>query len=260
MGITPTAGKPTPPTGGQTPPAAPTPQTGGQTPPAPTGGKTSTRKAELFKAGLSKLPDELKKVEGRGQKVETLEFIKAVGLASSPSTYTDKQKDVHKCGTIIGAIFQSTEEVKVPRVPVKFTLTTGINMDEVEYETIPANTPFVLSLLDSLIFNTQPEYSSCFMYQGTPIGKFTAKFKGLDSNPDVKLPTPHYLIPSHQLKAFQEYVDEKVGGEWKIRAGYERFAPLLEKTTTNRSKGNTSTSLGTNDITSIAIREALGLN
>lgn len=240
------------------------PQGGANRPPAGNKGKASNAsqaKTRLFNEGLEKLPPELRTSEGRGSKVETLEFVQAIGLSSRKSTYTDKEKVAHSCPEVIGAIFQSTEPVKVPRVPVSATVTTGIDMNTVEWEEVQPNTPFVLSMMDAMIFLTQPEYSNRFMFRGeADRASFSAKFTSLDNNSDVKLPTPHFLIRNYQFKAEQLVVDEQVNGEWKMKAGYERFAELLVKQTASRSSGGRTQALMPNDVTAIAVRELLGLN
>lgn len=194
-----------------------------------------------------------------GAKSSTISFVRALAFSSIKSTYADREKRSIECPEVVGAVFISTEPVKVPRLPLTVTTKTGIKAEDITWEDVPANTEFEVTMMESAVLLTQPQYSGRFMFNGEPRGQFAAKFTSM--NRGAAFPTPHFLIKEYQYKAHSEVIDaQQPDGSWTTVAGYERYATLLNKPRASRGGGRKENQLANSDKTAIAIRQLIFSN
>lgn len=211
---------------------------------------------ELVNKALPNLSQE--QIAQFGSKSGTLSFVRALGFESETSTYTDRAGVAHSCAEVVGAVFVSTEPIKVPRLPITTSPQTGINKDDITYEDVAAGVEFEVTMMEAAVLLTQEEYSARFLFNGEPRGQFSAKFTALSSG--AKFPTPHFLIKEYQYKANSEVIDVKqADGSYTIKPGFERYAELLNKP--RASRGGSSKSSGNklqkSDKTALAIRQLI---
>ena len=63
-----------------------------------------------------------------------------------------------KAPKVVGLVFQSTEDITVPLIDIRYNFTKAVPSSEISERTVPANTPFILTKLEAMYLLSRIEY------------------------------------------------------------------------------------------------------
>lgn len=135
-----------------------------------------------------------------------------------------------KAPKVVGLVFQSTEDITVPLIDIRYNFTKAVPASEISERTIPANRPFILTKLEAMYLLARVEYSGYFTTESNGDGYMnvnTAKYQKENA-----LPTPTFNLVEGGSHDMNVSIDTQVDGKWVIDTSIpdaERFASCLVK-------------------------------
>lgn len=191
---------------------------------------------------LESMPDEEYKY--LASKSGTLHFVDLLGFQAIPDRRSIKNGEKQSTIKKVGITLFSDEEIEVPVIDILKNHIDGIDYKtDVTFRRVKPQEYFHLSFLELMCLIVRDEYCGYFEANNDPRGGIVSFYwKDYDSG-KAKLPTTTVrfkpnrrtkISPKHAerivpIKANIIPIDKNDSGYWEIKAGYEKFGPLLEE-------------------------------
>lgn len=239
-------GTPVVPTTPTTPPAPPTPPTGGGSGVVTDKKQATTAFLALGTQTINNMTSE--EISNLGSKRKTVSFINTLG---DPTVLKGKKegKENVAAPVAIGATFQCSEEVTVTKITLaQNSMSTMDTVGEPRQVTIPANTPFVLNMVETAMFLGRPEYSCQALGGSLPV---RVGYQFCADASDSKMPIRAILRVVEGMASgsprdnIVPIATKNADGTWVLREEYKAdfetyFHPELKATKGTRRKGSST--------------------
>ena len=171
-----------------------------------------------------------------GDKSFTVQVMEILSLGSVKDMVAgSKRGSTIPAAKPVGMLIKALEDIEVPQIPILLNETTGIPEDQVTYITVKAGQEVQLSYIEAMFLILREEYAGMFGYKEDPENhvKLIPKVAGFMSK-RRPLPTPSFSLRTGSIKLNPYIIDELAFDEdgmevVKIKKGFEKFAPLVEK-------------------------------